>query len=526
MPNILKVTKEEISWQLSGSSINAGAQANARIKEYLGEDAKFFAPMSATTTGYTWTSPESGWTSLASATSSQRNMVEKELAELRSRVQQKLGAKPKLAGEILSLPSDDGKYIFFIENGDGIRILIAGWGFSNARRKVVIPGKNVKNLSLVNIAKIGFTINGELQSAHTFFITTHGGTSKECFTDADGFYHLGEQKEGTNINLIDADSHKSISFKIEDGKSDYLFDVTRNSNVCVKVSCDGMPLGDTEVSISYHGTKNKYTTDSFGEVSITVPYFSGENIEVSVEGVDKSSVCQYPETNIEISLTKPEVQEKEVVIPVPPVFDLKQVSVKCVNQKREIRYDYPITIVVGESTSDYITDKGGSVNIPPQKLGTSIKVIDGFDSSNSLTHIVDESNNVIEFVIPEEPPIVIDNVLQIIGIDGNPISNKKVVLRQGDKQLILALDENGTTRFKINEFECGKEMSAQILSKENDYDQISFTLDENEHDYVIQEMVATKKPWWHKLLNVLLAIILIVAIIGLGAIFVQYLPLV
>ena len=140
MPNILKVTKEEISWQLSGSSINAGPQANARIKEYLGDDARFFAPMTATSTGYTWTSQESGWMPLASASGIQRNMVEAELANLRNRIQQKLSSRPKLAGEILSLPSDDGKYVFFMEGNEGIRLLLAGWGFSNARRKVVIPG--------------------------------------------------------------------------------------------------------------------------------------------------------------------------------------------------------------------------------------------------------------------------------------------------------------------------------------------------------------------------------------------------
>lgn len=526
MPNILKVTKEEITWQLSGSNINAGAQANARIKEYLGEDARFFASMSATTTGYTWTSRESGWIPLTSATNLQRDKVKSVLEALRNRIRERLSSKPRLAGEILSLPSDDGKYIFFIEDNDGMRILIAGWGFSNARRKVIIPGRNKKEIISIPIVKIGFTINGALQPSHKFYITTLGGASKECFTDTEGFYHLGEQKAGTNVNLIDADSGKSISFTVEEEQSEYIFDITRDSKVCIKVTCDDAPLDNTEVSIGYHGSINTYTTNSFGEVNISLPFFNNEILNISVNGVDKSTVCQYPETDIEIQLTKPKEKKDVVIIPEPPVNDTKLVSVRCINQNGDPLYDYPITIVIRENTSDFLTDKEGIVKLSPQTLGTNIKVIDGFDNSKSMTHIVDESDNIIEFIIPEEVPSIPDNILQMIGIDGNPMANRKVVLRQGDKALILSLDGDGTTRFKINEFECGKDMSAQILSKENEHDQIPFTLDENEHDYVIQEIVATKNPWWHKFLNIVMAIILITAITELGAIFVQHLPFV
>lgn len=526
MPNILKVTKEEISWQLSGSSINAGAQANARIIEYLGEDAKYFAPMSATTTGYTWTSPETGWVSLSSASPIQRDLIEAQLAALRSRIQQKLATKPKLANEILSLPSDDGKYIFFNEYGGNIRILIAGWGFSNARRKVIIPGKNKKEINTIPTAKIGFTINGELQPSHKFYITTIGGASKECYTDVSGFYHLGEQKVGTKVNLIDADSEKAISFSVEGDKSDYVFDITRMTKLYIKITCDDEALGDACVSIHYRGASHTYTTNSLGEVNLTLPYFNNEVVNVEVDGNEKSAICQFPETSIEIQLTNPQKEKEKEIVPEPPADNIKQVIIKCTNQFGEIRSDYPITTVISGKVSEGLTNKEGIIELPSQKVGVNLKVIDGFDNNNTLTHIVSEADNVIEFVIPESEAVIPDNVLKMIGVDGNPISNKKVVLRQGDKTLILSLDNDGSTRFKSNEFECDKEMSAQILSKENDHDVIPFTLDLDEHNYVIQEEIATKKPWWHKFLNIVAAILLIIAVAELGAIFVQHLPIV
>jgi len=527
MPNIRKVTKEEISWQLSGSSINAGSQANARIKEYLGDDSRFFAPMTVTSTGYTWTSQEPGWIPLASASDIQRDMVETELANLRNRIQQKLSLRPKLAEEILSLPSDDGKYVFFMEGNDGVRFLITGWGFSNARRKVVIPGKNKKDIKSISSARIGFAINGELRPNHRFLITTMGGAAKECFTDAEGFYHLGEQKANTKVNLIDGDSQKTISFEIEDGKSDYVFDITRNSKIRVIVSCDETLLENAEIIIGYHGNSHTYTTDSLGEVNITLPFFNGEIIETSTNGIDKRTLCQYPETEIQIQLTKPKEKKGgdiDDTVTDPPVKKYSDVSIRCINQEGNPRYNYPITIRIGEYATDFLSDKGGLVSLPPQEIGTEIKVIDGFEVANYVRHIVDDSDNIIELIVPEEVASVPDNTLQMIGIDGNLLANRKVILRQGDKTLILNLDGEGTTRFNDSEFEHDKEMTAQILAKDNEHDPIPFTLDENERNYVIQELEATKKPRWHKFLNIVLAIILISVIAEIGSIFVQHLP--
>lgn len=527
MPNILKVTKEEISWQLSGSSINAGPQANARIKEYLGEDARFFAPMTATSTGYTWTSQESGWMPLATATGKQRDMVESELVDLRNRVQQKLCLRPKLAGEILCLPSDDGKYVFFMEENDAIRLLIAGWGFSNARRKVVIPGKSKKDIKSISSARVGFTINGELQPSHRFLITTIGGAAKECFTDAKGFYHLGEQKANTKVNLIDGDSQKPISFTIEDGKSDYVFDITRNSKIRVIVSCDETLLENAEITIGYHGISQTYTTDSLGEINITVPFFNGEIIETNTNGIDKRTLCQYPETVIQIQIPKPKEENKsdnDDILNEHTFKESRDVSIRCINQEGNPRYNYPVIVEIGGYTADYLSDKDGLVRLTPQEIGTEIKVTDGFEDSNSVRRVVVDSDNTIELVVPEDVASIPDNTLRMIGVDGRVLANRKVILRQGDKTLILKLDGEGTTRFKDGEFERNNEMTAQILSKDNEHDTIPFTLDDDEYDYVIQESEAAKKSWWRRLLNILLAIMLIAAIAELGSIFVQHLP--
>lgn len=520
MPNILNVTKEEIIWQLAGSSINAGPQANARIKEYLGEDAKYFAPMAATSSGYIWTSPVTGWIPLGAANESQRKSVESELQALRSRIKDRLSSKPKLAGEILSLPSDLGKYIFFKDENGTVTVIIAGWGFSNARRKVVIPPKSKKETSSVLASKIGFTINGELQPLHSFQITTHGGVPKQCNTDPEGFYHLGEQKPGTTINVYDPASGKNISFDIEDGKSEYILDITRQTKINIRILCDDLPKAGVDATMVYHGRNYSVSTDNQGTASFSVPYFEGEIINVSFEDINESHKCEFPSTNIEIKLKSP-----VIIIPEPPKIDRKNVSVECSGSDGSLRPDYPLSIEIDGMSMDKLTDKNGKIELGAHKIGTSITVVDGFTGKNPLKHIVDEHGNVIRYVVPTHTIPIPENNLKMIGIDGKPYANRKVVVRQGDKSMILGLDENGIARFNANEFEYGKEMTAQILSPDNSFDKIPFTLEINERDYVIEENETFKNNWWQRMLNVAMVIALIVALIIMGNIFVEHLPL-
>lgn len=521
MPNILKVSKEEVTWQLSFSNINAGAQANARIKEYLEEDSVYFAPISTTTNGYIWTSTESEWTPLASADSIQRGKIDAELSSLRNRVREKLSTRSKLAEEILSLPSDDGKYIFFKDEVNGIRILIAGWGFSNARRKVVMPRKEVKEKTNLISVKVGFEIDGKIQPFHKFLLTTHGGSQKECCTEQDGYLSLGEQKKGTMIQVQDVDSAKSFTFEIEEGRSEYVLDVTRFTNVVISAVKDKSPLPNETIVVKYCGAEHVLTTDNNGQAKLSVVYIATGTISALCNNNEITTNCEYPNTNINFDFVSPAPKEKEVIP--PPIKLTYGLKVRCINQHGSTLPNYPLTITINEKTEDLVTSVDGTISIDNLMAGTYVMVKDGYTDENPVAHTIVCGENLLDYIVKESKEEIVNN-LQIIGINGQPVCNQKIMLIQDGKSLVLRLDDSGNTQFPANKFENNKDITVSILSKDSDQENMTFTTDIDERDYLIQQNLCVKNPWWKKLLNIVIAILLIIAMIELGAIFVQLLP--
>ena len=517
MPNILKISKEEISWQLGGCSINAGPQANARVKEYLDKDAVFFAPMSVTGNGYIWMSPESGWTPLSEADGSQKDSVKKEVAQLRQRVLGKLNSNSKLAKSLLSLPSDEGKYIFFKDENGQLRILLAGWGFANSRKAVISSGKVVKPKLSISTAKLAFAISGEIQTSYEFLIITVGGTQKKCFTGADGYYFLGEQKVGTLLQISDPLSGKKFTVEIEDNREEYILDVTRTLHIIVAVEKDEKPLSEASVSIDYHGKSYEKKTDHQGLVSISAPFFANENITANYDGQNISSLAMFPTTKLEFKLSSP------VVLPPPPPEEKKNVVIRVIDQFGNICSNYPIDVEVDNLRNDFLTNENGIVLFKDVKVGTLISVKDGFSSVSPFLYTVGVGENEINYIIEKEVVHLI-NSLQMIGENNTPYSNRKVVLRQGDKSLILALDGEGKTAFNADAFENEKEINAQILSKDQQMEVIPFMTYPQEREYVIEVKSITNKPWWIVLVNILLIILLIIGMAWLGAYFVSHLP--
>lgn len=520
MPNVLTVTKDEVIWQLSGININAGEMANGRIAD-LKEDAKYFARMKTTSNGYAWTSPETGWTPLSQADEAQAAKVLEKLDSLRQKVSHRLSANPRLANGILTLPPDTDKFVFFKDEDGNIRILLTGWGFKNSRVDLHRPIKVKKDTTPRSVAKIGFAIDGEVQPSHLFYIVTLAGKSKECLTDTSGFYDLGEQKIGTPIQVTDAASGKKFSFTIEEGKGNYVLDITRKSNIQVSVFQDDEPKSGSHVEIRYHGREYQVDTDANGIASVSAPFFEGESVSAKVDGKESSAECTLPKTYLEIKLATPKPEPPKPPVPPVPEFPKCKVWIKCIYQDGRPCPNYPLTVYVSGNRNDWMTGSDGLIRMPEQQLATSVIVYDGYTESNPVNCTVNIGDNEIEYVVQEKP--VVDN-LQMIGVDGNPMRGQKVVLKQGEKSLVFLLDNNGMTHFNDSEFVNDKEITAQIVSQDQQHDMIPFTTEKDERDYVIQETEGTRSTWWKKVLNVVLALILVAGLVWLGAFFVQFLP--
>lgn len=546
MPTILKVQKEEISWQLGGVNINAGTQANTRLKENLGELASSFAPMSVTVQGYQWSAPDTGWTPLSQASPAQADLINVLLNNLREAVHSRLQQQPKLAERILSLPSDLGKYIYFRGTGESTQLLVAGWGFANSRRQVTSIGRVKKDIRNNVDARIGFTIEGQLQPDFVFSIVTLGGKEKECITANDGFYNLGPQKAGVVVNVCDTSSGKRFTFKIEDGKNEYLFDVTRMMRIVISATKDGAPICDAEIRLKLHDRDMCLTTDSRGVAVTEIPFFPGDLVSAKLEDHTLSEKAAWPEVRMEFTITSP-VQETSELPEIPetpekPETPDETVLPETVDNEEAECPDIPVYPVVaicmdqdgtplpGHSLDiEYLdtevvkaADAEGQIVLPDMPADAVVRVSDAEGMTHMRSFLITPGENILEFII-EIPAI--QNSIKISGPDGKPFSDRKIRLIQGDTELILKLDSDGSAMFDDGIFEHGADIEVRTIPETSDDIPMSFTTSPDEREYVLEQVIESGKSWWRRLLDYTLLTLLLVVLSVIGIAYCEFLAL-
>lgn len=133
--------------------------------------------------------------------------------------------------------------------------------------------------------------------------------------------------------------------------------------------------------------------------------------------------------------------------------------------------------------------------------------------------IIEEPTTEIEEPV-EEP----DNQYQILFRDykGNPIKCKEVRFQQSSGlDISCPLDENGAVTLPANTFDREQDVTTTIIGADRKFDDISFSLDENEYEYLLQE-IKQKNKWWLIVLQILLILLAIAACVFLWPYFVDF----
>jgi hypothetical protein len=133
--------------------------------------------------------------------------------------------------------------------------------------------------------------------------------------------------------------------------------------------------------------------------------------------------------------------------------------------------------------------------------------------------IIEEPTTEIEEPV-EEP----DNQYQILFRDykNNPIKCKEVRFQQSSGlDISCPLDENGAVTLPANTFDREQDVTTTIIGADRKFDDISFSLDENEYEYLLQE-IKQKNKWWLIVLQILLILLAIAACVFLWPYFVDF----
>lgn len=123
-------------------------------------------------------------------------------------------------------------------------------------------------------------------------------------------------------------------------------------------------------------------------------------------------------------------------------------------------------------------------------------------------------------VIPEpepepEPETLLPFHIKVVDASGNPIANTEFSLTQGDdNSLSGTLDNNGEYLLPRDRFELEKTLTFSLPNTEG-AEQVDFTLEANENDYLIEERLeAEKKTNWLLIIAVILLLLLLSILAG------------
>ena len=372
MIRVKEVSQKELHWLIP--NINVGDQANTRVRQYLGDDHVCFAKCSVAAGRYIWLSDEQGWIPFNDETPAfERGLVNAALRDLRARVATKV---PNLAEKILHVPNND--YIFYKMRPDGrVAVLLTAWGFRGLKPNPTPP----PNPFVVNdpiAVCVSFLRDGVRVPNHKFRIV--GQMSNNIYeTDDTGICDFGKGfSVGEIFEIEDIESTRRYTFHVEQGKSEYSFDITERVPLYIVVTENGVPKAGEQVVISLQNTRQTLMTDEHGVVNTMATYVP--DAVVSVEVRDKHCDAMLKRTgndytfNFDVEVPLP---ERTVNVLVKVIRSDEPVA----NQNVEICY-------MGQ-TFNGITNEFGCVNQSLSVVSEAECIVRVDDSSQSRVLVTD-----------------------------------------------------------------------------------------------------------------------------------------
>ena len=252
------------------------------------------------------------------------------------------------------------------------------------------------------------------------------------------------------------------------------------TDIEVSVSIDGAPVEGKDVTINY--ANNTYTgkTDWNGTLIVRVQIEEGETCVVSVPEFESQSRQLGVSTN-QFKFEK-ESEKK------PSVFFSPHILIE--GDKGFIGSRYPITVTYDGQETEYVSDDSGIVYLPEMEEGKFMQVKDVLNPDNVCEYELDSNQLEYIFHVPYEPQSTDRDIkVTVLDVEGNPMKCDHVRFQQEstNTELLAGLDGVGSTYFGKDTFASDAEIKVTIIGGKKNYDQIVFSLEEGETEYVLQE---------------------------------------
>lgn len=266
------------------------------LSKKLGQENPF-AKCSIGNGYYLWSDNRCQWNQMVSANEFEKSIVQDALLKTKKDIASHIG--DQTADLLFTIP--DNSYIYYNDEEGDVKILITGWGFRKPVRVIGGPddGELRKNTSVT----LSFSYDGEKQPIYEFGIQIPTQI-KKFKTDKTGNYHFNNltQKE---LFLKDFVTGKDFHLVVEEGRTEYDFDVTIYTKLLIKATLDKNPLVEEQVTIQYCGKNYEVSTDTNGSAIVQLPLHGNEQVIANLRDQSQSATILPGVNNIDFSFETP-----------------------------------------------------------------------------------------------------------------------------------------------------------------------------------------------------------------------------
>lgn len=426
MAKLKEALGTEVHWQIP--DWHTKDQANIRIRQLLGDNARYFAPLYVTHTGYYWADADiTGWTMLTDASPADRDDVETLLAGLMSAALTQYPGQHERIKHVFSHPTDD--YIFFRRDASGtLDVRVTGWGFQNYHRSYGgTISETIPDLKLRNV-KVCFSIDG-IHQPDRHFRFFRGTKWVEAATDADGYYDFGMLGPGARIQVRDTETETERIEDIEGDTSVIDVDVTQYLTVRVIGRLDGVPVEGATAHLEY-GHRQEELTLCAGVAECRLPWLGSTPCTVALVGASQSR-------QLDKDILNTFLFEQST----PPPARRTPVTVRVRSNGEPVQGEN-VSLLCGDSNTDMVTDARGSATAElaaPSVPTPCVAVARGMLQTKELA----DEPLYFDFDFDSDRPQQFEARLRVVDRDGNPMTGYPVSVEIEDMKSGYLTDDGG-----------------------------------------------------------------------------------
>ena len=209
-----------------------------------------------------WSLPGSDWTKFTEGTEAQKDGIAQTYKARKGTLESALGNSP-IKEAIFTVPSAD--FIFFRKNGESWDIAFTAWGYKFPDHWT--PNELETWLAKNNVQEvnIGFLWADQMLQNLGFKLNCQPRT-----TGSDGFYHIDNKLPVGDVHQLETGG-QPFTLTVEQGKKDYIYDLTQYFLAEIEVTQDGNPIDNRSCCISFNGQDYLLTTDLSGTANVRIP---------------------------------------------------------------------------------------------------------------------------------------------------------------------------------------------------------------------------------------------------------------